>query len=345
MRILIVQTAFLGDVVLTLPLVEALHQQVPGAHIELLTVPAHAPVLRQQDLVDLVMTYDKRGAQRGIRGFLRIVRQLRVRNYDLVLSPHRSLRSALLVACSGSPKRVGFDRVLTRWAYTATVPRPAQAHEVDRNLRLLTALGADPVPLSGCLRLHVDPEARCRAAAYFTRCGVEPEAVVIGLIPGSQWGTKRWPAERFADLVAYVARLPQVHIALFGGAQDRVVAEAIASACRVPVLDLIGQTSLQDLPAYLERCTVVVSNDTGPMHIAAAVGKPIVALFGPTTPALGFAPYGVAWEEVSVSLACRPCHAHGPQRCPLGHWRCMLDMSVEQVAASVQRLLSQATHP
>jgi heptosyltransferase-2 len=106
------------------------------------------------------------------------------------------------------------------------------------------------------------------------------------------------------------------------------------------VLDLIGQTTLQELPAYLQRCAVVVSNDTGPMHVAAAVGRPIVALFGPTTSAMGFAPYGVPWEEVSVSLACRPCHAHGPPRCPLSHWRCMQELSVARVALSVQRLLA-----
>jgi heptosyltransferase-2 len=111
------------------------------------------------------------------------------------------------------------------------------------------------------------------------------------------------------------------------------------------VLDLIGQTPLQALPAYLERCAVVVSNDTGPMHVAAAVGRPIVALFGPTTPEMGFAPYGVPWEDVGVALACRPCHAHGPQRCPLSHWRCMMELSVERVAASVQRLLSRQPVP
>ena len=193
------------------------------------------------------------------------------------------------------------------------------------------------------MRLHVTPAARQKARAYFANCGVTPEAVVIGLIPGSQWGTKRWPAEYFAALIKHVTSMPQTHVALFGGPQDRPIAEAITAAAGVPVLDLIGQTPLQDLPAYLERCTVVVSNDTGPMHIAAALGKPILVLYGPTTPALGFAPYSVPWEEASVPLDCRPCSAHGPQRCPLLHWRCMLDLSVEQVAAGVQRLLRRVT--
>jgi heptosyltransferase-2 len=343
-RILIVQTAFLGDVVLTLPLVEALHQHFPEASVEMLTVPAPAPLLHDQPRVAAVLTYDKRGTQRGLRGFLSIVRHIRARGYDLVLSPHRSVRSALLVACSGIPQRVGFTQWFTRWAYTSTVPRPLATHEVQRNLHLLSALDTSPLPDIDRLSLCVAALARQSAAAYFARCGVEPDDQVIGIIPGSQWGTKRWPAERFAVLIERLAETPRTRFVLIGGPQDRAIAETIRATCHTPVLDLIGQTPLHELPAYIEHCTVVVSNDTGPMHIAAALGKPIVALFGPTTSAMGFAPYGVPWEEVSVALDCRPCNAHGPQQCPLSHWRCMLELSVEQVAASVRRLLSHAAY-
>jgi heptosyltransferase-2 len=338
-RVLIIQTAFLGDVVLTLPLIATLQQHFPHALIDVLTVPAHAAILQQQPGIDRVLTYDKRGQQRGIGGFYTTGRQIRAYRYALVVAPHRSLRTALLVAWSGAPRRLGFAHWLTRWAYTATVPRPMQGHEVERNRHLLTALGLDTAALAVRLNLWVDPAVRQRAAASFACGGIGPEDIVVGLIPGSQWGTKRWPAERFAGLIDHMAKTSGLRCALFGGPPDRPIAEAILAKCSTPVLDLIGRTTLPELPAYLERCTVVVSNDTGPMHIAAAVGRPIVALFGPTTTSMGFAPYGVPWEEVSVSLPCRPCSAHGPQRCPLSHWRCMMDLSVEGVAASVQRLL------
>jgi heptosyltransferase-2 len=341
--VLIVQTAFLGDVVLTLPLIAAVRQRFPQARVEALTVPAHAPLLQDQPGVEAVIVYDKHGTQRGVWGLLSMVRQVRARGYDVALSPHRSFRSALLLAGSGIPRRIGFARWLTRWAYTAVVPRPALAHEVEKNLCLLEALGPWPGPTHGKLALHVTSEARRAASAAFARGGVEQQEAVIGMIPGSQWGTKRWPAERFAALIERLADVSQARCALFGGAQDRCLATAITAACRVPVLDFIGQTALPELPAYLERCTVVVSNDTGPMHVAAALGKPILVLYGPTVPAQGFTPYGVPWEAASVPLECRPCSAHGPQRCPLLHWRCMLDLSVEQVAAGVQRLLRRAT--
>ena len=343
MRILIIQTAFLGDVVLTLPLIEAVRQRFASACIDVLTIPAHAPILQNQPLVDAVLTYDKRGHQKGIRGLLRMMREIRAQGYGLIISPHRSLRSALLVAGSGSPQRLGFRHWLTRWAYTSTVTRPMAGHVVERNHQLLTLLSGALTDRPERIVLHVEETSHRKAAQYFAHHGVQDADVVVGMIPGSQWGTKRWPAEHFAALIERLSTIEQTHCVLFGAPADRSLADAIVTACHAPVLDLVGKTALSDLPAYLASCTVVVSNDTGPMHVAAALGKPIVTLYGPTTAALGFSPYGVVWEEASVDLACRPCHAHGPQRCPLSHWRCMRDLSAEQVADAIQRLLSRAS--
>lgn len=338
-RILIVQTAFLGDVVLTLPLIEAVRCRFPQAQVDILTIPAHAPVLKHQPLVDVVLTYDKRRTQRGLFGLIQILRQIRVRRYDVVVSPHRSLRSAILVAGSQSECRIGFQHWLTGWAYTVTVPRSTSGHEVERNHQLLEPLGIGPAALPNQLGLQIDKDEACRAQAYFACQGVRKSDIVVGMIPGSQWGTKRWPAKHFASLIEQLSVMPNTHCVLFGGPQERDIADMIISASRAPVIDLIGSTALSVLPAYLVHCTVVVSNDTGPMHVAAAVGKPIVALYGPTIPDLGFSPYGVRWEEASVTLDCRPCNAHGPQRCPLSHWRCMRELAADQVAERVQALL------
>ena len=345
MRILVIQTAFLGDVVLTLPLLAAIRARFPHAHLTILTTSRNAPILNGQPGVDTVMTYDKRGRQKGLRGMWTVVCAVRAQDFDLVISPHRSVRSALLAVCSGSLQRIGFAQWHTRWAYTATVPRHVTLHEVERNMQLLQALQpTGPLPPLR-LSVHVAPEARRYARHDFVAAGVASDTVLVGLIPGAQWGTKRWPAERFAALVERLNARANTRCVLFGSPQDRPIADAITTACRGLVLDFIGKTPLQTLPAYLERCTVVVSNDTGPMHIAAALGKPIVALYGPTTTAMGFTPYGVPWEEISVMLACRPCNAHGPHHCPLSHWRCMLDLSVERVIGGVERLLQRAHRP
>lgn len=337
MRILIVQTAFLGDVVLILPLVQAVCQRFPQARVEVLTTPAHAPLLHGQPGVYSVLTYDKRGRQRGLWGLLDMARTLRARRYDLALAPHRSWRSAVLLRCSRIRQRVGFAQRATRWAYTATVPRPTAGHEVEKNLQLLSVFGPSPTACD-VPTFYIPTDERNNARRYFARHGVTPEARVIGVIPGSQWGTKRWPETRFADLIRRSAQEWPGHFVLFGGPSDRPLAATILSTCGVPVLDLIGCLSLAELPAYLDRCDMIVSNDTGPMHIAAALGKPVVTLYGPTTADLGFFPYATPWEDASVSLPCRPCHAHGPERCPLQHWRCMLDLTVDQVITRMHRL-------
>ncbi|GIX46475.1 MAG: heptosyltransferase [Candidatus Tectimicrobiota bacterium] len=341
-RVLVVQTAFLGDVVLALPLVAALHQRFPQAQVDFLTVPAHVPLLQTQPQIAAVLAFDKRGRQRGLRGLLAMARVLRARRYDLALSPHRSWRSALLLCLSGIPRRLGFARWGVRWAYTDTVPRPRSGHEVARNHALLSPLAPPAVPLPARLRLHVPAAARRRVAAALARAGVMPQETLIGLVPGSQWATKRWPPEHFAALMACLRGRLKARFVLLGSPAERPLAEAIVARCPEPVLDLVGRTPLADLPAYVQRCRLLVSNDTALVHVAAAVGTPVVVLYGPTAPALGFFPYGVPWEEASVALPCRPCHPHGPRRCPLRHWRCMRELTAEQVAAKVQRLLAKS---
>lgn len=268
-----------------------------------------------------------------------MARVVRKQHYDLVISPHRSWRTAVLVACSGSPQRVGFRQWWTQWAYTDTILRLSEGHEVARNHRLLAALDIGATAQPQKMTLQVPALSQQAAWSALTSKGQDMGDIFIGLIPSSQWGTKRWPTAHFAALIEKLSTRPQTHCILFGAPSERQIADDILQACTAPVIDLVGRTPLQDLPAYLACCTVVVSNDTGPMHVAAAVGKPIVSLYGPTTPALGFSPYGVRWEEASVELDCRPCHAHGPHQCPLGHWKCMKELSVERVIEGVDRLL------
>src|SRR5512143_2377213 len=199
-RILVLQTAFLGDVILTLPLVEALKQARPEWEIDVMVIPAAAPMLANHPSIAAVQVFDKRGADRGLMGLLRIALKIRRRHYAAALVPHRSMRSALAVL--RVPRRIGFDTSAGHAFWTQKVHYDPGAHEVDRNLALLRPLAITPAsrPLP---RLYPSEADRRRVDEFMSRSGMTETPV--GIAPGTVWNTKRWPAEHYARLVALLS--------------------------------------------------------------------------------------------------------------------------------------------
>jgi heptosyltransferase-2 len=329
-RTLVIQTAFLGDVVLTTPLLTAL-AEVHGP-VDVVTTPAAAVLLETHPAVGMVFRYDKRGAERGLRGVWRLSRQLRARGYLRAYLPHRSWRSAALARLAGIGERVGFADSPAAASYTRRVVRPADGHEVERLLALAGgALPAPPVHVA----LTADDVAE--ADRWLGARGVAPGFVAIA--PGSIWGTKRWPG--YAGLAASLDR-PTV---IIGGREDARLSADIVAQVPGRVHSAAGELGLRASAALLARAAVLVTNDSAPLHLATAVGTPIVAVFGPTVPSFGFGPRGRRDQVIEhPSLGCRPCSAHGPRVCPLGHHRCMRELSVETVAAAVEAMLGAEAH-
>jgi heptosyltransferase-2 len=317
---LVVQTAFLGDVVLTTPLLAALAaRQGP---VDVVTTPAAAPLLETHPAVRAVIRYDKRGADRGFRGLWRLGRTLRTRRYRRVVLPHRSWRSAVLGLLSGAPERIGFADAPAAVSYTRRVPRAGSGHEVERLLALADSAVAPPI--------HLELTAEDRAAADAWLEARSVGSGFIALAPGSIWGTKRWPG--YAELAARL----DGPIVIVGGREDVVLADAIVAAASGRAHSAAGALGLRASAALIARASALVTNDSLPLHLATAVGTPVIALFGPTVPAFGFGPRGSRDRVVEhSSLACRPCSAHGPAVCPLGHHRCMRELTIESVIAAV----------
>ncbi|RMG62033.1 MAG: lipopolysaccharide heptosyltransferase II [Calditrichaeota bacterium] len=344
-RILVVQTAFVGDVILSLPLVqEAARIAPPGAEIDLLTLPRWQNLLETHPSISTLWLYDKHGQERGVGAFWRLCRGLRRRRYQLALVPHRSLRSALLVWLAGIPRRIGFDRSPGRFLFTEAVPYRQHWHEARRNLSLLEPLGYRH-------RALVRPQIAFTAAdeqavaGWLSRKGVGKERPLVVLAPGSVWATKRWPGERFADLARKLAQ-SGFAVALVGGKEDRALCDAIVRRAGGFAFNGAGRLTLRQSACLIARARLLVGNDSAPVHLAWAVGTPVVALFGPTVPEFGFFPPGPEDKIVQRSeLACRPCNRHGPARCPLKNHRCMKDIPLEQVWPVVADCLQVPTHP
>jgi heptosyltransferase II len=329
---LVIQTSFLGDTVLTTPLLAQLANRGP---VDVVTTPASAALLANHPAVRAVIVYDKRGGDRGIRGLLRLARRLRTSRYDVALLAQGSWRSAVLALLAGIPSRIGFTSSTGRWLYTKRVPYRDDLHHAARLLMLARPNGREPLPEELRPTLAPGDAERSAVDALLAQHAVQPGQPLVALAPGSVWATKRWPYyPELAKLLASRARL-----VVIGSGADATFAQAILAA-EPSAIDATGRLSLLASAELIGRCGVVVTNDSAPLHLASAMGTPTVAIFGPTVPGFGFGPLSPRASVVGRdTLPCRPCDRHGPQRCPLGHHRCMRDILPALVAERALTLL------
>ena len=340
MRVLVVQTAYLGDLVLTTPFLRELRRVAPAAAVDLWTTPTGAALFSPLPWVDTVLVHDKRDSRPWWRGLGGRARSLRERRYDVVVAAHRSLHSALLVRASGASTRIGFSGGQASWAYNRRVPWHAERHAVRRYLELARPLGGDPEGADPAPALRLEPRARQRVEALLRAHEVATERPLVCVAPGSIWNTKRWMTAGFSAVVDG-ARRRGLQPLLIGTAAERALCLDVACGCRVPPPVLAGSTSIPELAALLARAEALIANDSGPGHVASAVGTPVVTIFGPTVPDFGYAPRGERNHTVEhPDLDCRPCDRHGPAVCPRGHFRCMREIGPAQVLEALDRLLS-----
>lgn len=330
-RIAVRGTNWLGDSVVTIPAVRALRALFPGSPITMLAPGYLAGLWEQEGSVDRVLPVPRPSRLRGMRVLIAALRRDR---YDLgVLFPN-SFSSALLFLLGGVRRRIGYATDGRSFLLTSPVPAAAAAgHQVHRYLALVRTLGqveADPRP-----SLRVSDELLAWADALLREGGIPPGRPVVGINAGSTYGeAKCWPQERFAVLARMLRDRLGAAVVAVGGTPERKRAGAICAPLGPDALNAAGKTTVMQCAAIARRCAVFVSNDTGPMHLAAAVGTPVVAVIGPTDPdATG--PLG---ERVLVrrKTGCAPCLL---RRCPTDH-RCMLSITVEEVFDAVRQLMA-----
>jgi heptosyltransferase-2 len=337
---LVIQTSFLGDVVLTTPLLAELASRGP---VDVVVTPAAAVLLANHPAVRDLLVFDKRGADAGIAGLWRFARGLRrrsdgtTREIAAAYLAQGSMRSASLALFAGIRERIGFDSSAGRVLYTRRSRYRGNRHHAERLWRLAAGDSA-PDPSPEVIRPRLYPLERERAAVDALLKDVPRDgAQLLALAPGSIWGTKRWP--HFPALAARLA--PLYRLVVVGGADDNALAADIARASGPErVINATGKLSLLASTELLSRCAALVTNDSAPQHLASAAGTPTLTIFGPTAPEFGFGPLAPRHATIgNESLTCRPCHPHGPEVCPLGHWKCMRELEVEQVSRALNSLL------
>jgi heptosyltransferase-2 len=328
--ILIIQTSFIGDMVLTTPLIA--HLAASGNEgVDVVCTPATAGLLANNPSVRNVIVYDKRGRDAGARGFLRLAAQLRDERYRAAYLAQGSVRSGGLALAARVRQRIGFSSSAGRRFYTQRVAFVENIHHAARLLSLAGGAAVGETEIRP--RMYPGDRERATVDALLETADARKEQLVA-LAPGSVWATKRWPA--YPELASRLT----VRAVVIGSAEDAPLAAAIVEATGGRAIDATGKLSLLASAELIGRCGVLVTNDSAPLHLASAMNTPTVAIFGPTVPDFGFGPLADRARVIGhTSLACRPCDRHGPQRCPLRHWRCMREITAESVAAAVHELL------
>ncbi len=309
---LLLQTAFLGDSLLSLPLAKAIKQRFPESKLTVLIRPENVQIFSKVKEIDEVIIDNKKTASK-MSEFTRLIKEFKKRKFDAAIIPHRSFRSALLAKLAGIPKRIGFKFGLWSFLFTDAQPFSWPMHDVERNMLLLSPLKAltypsfPDIPFKGEI-----PQ------------DVKELPIKIGINPSSVWKTKRWPVEYFTSLIKKIYETLKVPCIITGSQKEIQYNAQIEKSLPLGYcINLTGKTDLSSLVSLISQCNIFITNDSGPMHIAAALKIPTLAIFGPTTKELGFFPYSPKAQVIEQQLACRPCRLHGSNNCPRKHFLCM----------------------
>ncbi len=337
-KIGIFQTSFIGDSVLTTPLIQKTKKLFPDTQIVVITRPQTQDIFKPLPEVAQVILNDKRGWNK-IAGVWKTARDIRKAGIDILLVPHRSFRSALIAWLSGVKIRIGFTSSEGWFLYTKTVPFNWMIHDAERNLSLLQGIAKEQFG-GEKLSMSFTPSAEENVARLLKDFNLEGKKLV-GIHAGSAWPTKCWPQAYFVELISKLQTELGVQCVLVGGGkQDTDLGEKICQLAKGHAASLCGKTSLADLMALMKHLSLFITNDSGPMHIATAFDVPTLAIFGPTTRELGFFPYGQGHRVLEVKdLPCRPCALHGGKKCPLGHFKCMKDITPDEVFKNAKEML------
>jgi len=364
-KILLIKLSAVGDVVHTIAVLNKLRRRYPTARLDWLVTPAIAELLRHHPAITNIIEFEREAWSTPWRltpfaSYVRLAAKLRATAYDLVVDMHGQFRTAALTLATSAPARIGFDRPRSSvwdasprkfpeqarkhawqgaregsWlAYTHHIPVPTlDLHAVDRYLNVGQILGLDGEPAD--FSFPIPRSAVSRVEALLAEHGAEHGDIVI-MAPGTVWETKHWGSDKFAEVARHFLSKDSA-VVLIGSQRERVVCEEVV-ALAPGVIDLAGMTALSELAALIQRSTISITNDSGPMHLAVALDRPVISIFGPTDP-VWIGPYRRGDAVLRADLECSPCYLRKLKHCH-HHHACMRSVSAPAVIERAERILS-----
>lgn len=319
MKFLIIQTAFLGDVILATAVAEKLHRHYPGAQVDFLLRKGNERILENHPFIRTVYVHDKKSKYKSL---FSILIKIRAKKYDHVINLHRFGSSGFITAFSGAEEKAGFDKNPFSFFYTKRVKHEIGngKHETERNQELIRDLTDEKAAMPKLYPSEAD----------FTTAAKSAAAGCICIAPASVWHTKQFPKEKWVELIN---ELKGADIFLIGAENDSALCEEIRSQARVPVTSLAGKLSILETAALMKNARMNFVNDSAPLHVASAMNAPVTSIFCSTVPAFGFGPLSGNSKiaETKEKLGCRPCGLHGYMQCPEGHFKCALTIQIKDI--------------
>lgn len=338
-KILVVQTAFIGDVVLATALVESLHQQYPKAAIDVVVRKGNEPLFNEHPFINELIIWDKK--QHKYLNWFSILKKIRAKHYDVLINAQRFAATGLWTVLSSANTTIGFDKNPFSFLFTHKVKHDVSGnalHEVNRNHALISSLGVFPLAMPKLYPTKSDYEKvkLYQAEKYIT------------IAPASVWFTKQFPLTAWVSFISELKFEGPIYI--LGGASDKALGDKIInevvrlhSTASTKIINLSGELGFLASAALQQKAVLNYVNDSAPMHFCSAVNAPVVAIYCSTIPAFGFGPLSTNSfiVETQEQLACRPCGLHGKKHCPLGHFNCAHSIENTQLIAP---LLQMAQH-
>lgn len=334
-NILIIQTAFLGDLILTTGFIRRVKEKYPETKISILVNKGSESILSENPFLDEIIPFDKKTIKKTIFGFFQFLKEIRNRRFDLCLSPHFSHRSSIIAFASGANKRIGYTQAGFSFLLNEKKHRPLRGtHEINK---LFALLEEEKTPYKP--EIYFSDNEIVNIHRKMDDQGLLENSYVV-IAPSSIWETKRMPEEKFQSLVESILSRTNIIPVFVGSPADKNLTERIITEFKEKVINYTGQTSLKELCYLISKSHAVVSNDSSPIHVASAFNIPTLAIFGATIPDFGYTPLS---EKQFISeiqgLDCRPCGIHGGKICPKHHFKCMKDQDPELIFTKLLDLM------
>ncbi len=339
-KILIVRMDRIGDVVLSTPAIHTVRDAYPDSHIAVLVRPYARDIVEGNPYINEVFTYDKYRNGKNLWGNIKFIMNLRRKKFDLAIILHPKNSTHLISFLAGIPKRVGYDKKLGG-LLTTKIPHTKQfglKHEIDYTLNVLRYLGIEPKDRG--LYVPLNKKSEEKIAGIFNRNGVSGNDMVVTIHPGASCPSRRWNLKSFAKVADTLANKYGAKIVIMAGSEDKIFGDKVAEHMTTNPLNLSAKTSVSDLASILKRSNLFISNDSGPVHIACAVGTPTISIFGRNDRGLSpmrWGPVGKNDAALHKDVDCEICLAHNCRR----GFKCLDAISVEEVLAAADRILGQ----